>query len=204
MRVLVASLGFSYHHVMASANRCRPNRIILVTVNPDNERTRNAIAEVELYARVVNAGVEVRVLDPEDFWHCVANAVELFAGGHEYYLDVGGGVRALGLCLYTAAVLAVAHLNANLVAVYTMAEHADKVVEADLRPALYARMLLDARARARRGLLRGLASAAISAGEASKRVMREFEQYGLVRDGRPTSAARALARMVELRGALPP
>ena len=40
MRVLVASLGFSYHHVMAAANRCRPGKIALATVNPENERTK--------------------------------------------------------------------------------------------------------------------------------------------------------------------
>jgi hypothetical protein len=201
MRVLVVSLGFSYHHVMASANRCRPDRIVLVTVSPDNERTKNAVAEVEMYARVVNAEVEMRVINPEDFWRCVASAIELFAGGHEYYLDVGGGVRALGLCLYTAAVLAVAHLNANLVAVYTITEHTNKIVEADLRPALYARMLLDARARARRELLRDLASGSVRAEEASKRILKEFEQYGLVSGGRPTSAAYALAKLIESRPA---
>jgi hypothetical protein len=26
MRVLAASLGFAYHHVMAAANRCRPGK----------------------------------------------------------------------------------------------------------------------------------------------------------------------------------
>jgi len=61
-----------------------------------------------------------------------------FAEKHHYYLDVGGGVRALGLCLYTAAMLAVAHFGADLIAVYTMAEHTEKIVEADLRPLLYA------------------------------------------------------------------
>jgi len=38
MRVLVASLGFSYHHVMAAANR--PGKMALATVNPENERTK--------------------------------------------------------------------------------------------------------------------------------------------------------------------
>jgi hypothetical protein len=35
MRVLVASLGFAYHHVMAAANR--PGKIALATVDPENE-----------------------------------------------------------------------------------------------------------------------------------------------------------------------
>ena len=38
MRVLVASLGFAYHHVMAAANR--PGKIALATVDPENERTK--------------------------------------------------------------------------------------------------------------------------------------------------------------------
>ena len=94
MRVLVASLGFSYRRATASANRCRPDRIVLITVGREDERVENAVREVELYGRMVNASVESRRLDPEDFWSCVGDAAELFAGDHEYYLDVGGGVRA--------------------------------------------------------------------------------------------------------------
>ena len=161
MRVLVASLGFSYHHVMAAANRCRPGKMALATVNPENERTKNAMAEIKRYAAVTNAAVEVKTLNPEDFWRCVGDALDLFAEKHHYYLDVGGGVRALGLCLYTAAMLAVAHLGADLIAVYTMAEHTEKIVEADLRPLLYAGKLMDARAKTRRDTLRNLQKGAV-------------------------------------------
>jgi hypothetical protein len=52
--------------------------------------------------------------------------------------------------------LAVAHLGADLIAVYTMAEHTEKIVEADLRPLLYANKLMDARAKTRRDTLRNL------------------------------------------------
>ena len=85
MRVLVASLGFSYHHVMAAANR--PGKMALATVNPENERTKNAIAEIQRYAAVASAVVEVKTLDPEDFWRCVGDALDLFAGKHHYYLE---------------------------------------------------------------------------------------------------------------------
>jgi hypothetical protein len=103
---------------------------------PRKRKNKNAIAEIKRYAAVANAAVEVKTLNPEDFWRCVGDALDLFAEKHHYYLDVGGGVRAL--CLYTAATLAVAHLGADLIAVYTMAEHTEKIVEADLRPLLYA------------------------------------------------------------------
>jgi len=72
MRVLVASLGFSYHHVMAAANR--PGKFALATVDPENERTKNAIAEIQRYAAVANAAIEVKTLNPEDFWRCVGDA----------------------------------------------------------------------------------------------------------------------------------
>ena len=157
--VLVASLGFSYHHATAAANRCRPGKMALATVNPENERTKYAIAEIQRYAAVANAAVEVKTLNPEDFWRCVGDALDLFAEKHHYYLDVGGGVRAL--CLYTAATLAVAHLGADLIAVYTMAEHTEKIVEADLRPLLYAGKLMDARAKTRRDTLRNLQKGAV-------------------------------------------
>ena len=164
MRVLVASLGFAYHHVMAAANR--PGKMALATVNPENERTKNAIAEIQRYT-----AVEVKTLDPEDFWRCVGDALDLFAEKHHYYLDVGGGVRALALCLYTAATLAVAHLGADLIAVYTMAEHTEKV-EADLRPLLYAGKLMDARAKTRRGTLRNLQKGAVEPTPTVKRISR--------------------------------
>jgi len=143
MRVLVTSLGSSYHHATAATNT--PGKMALATVNPENERTKNAIAEIQRYAAVANAAVEVKTLNPEDFWRCVGDALDLFAEKHHYYLDVGGGVRALGL--YTAAMLAVAHLGDDLIAVYTTAEHTEKIVEADLRPLLYAGKLMDARAK---------------------------------------------------------
>jgi hypothetical protein len=175
MWVLVASLGFSYHHVMAATNRCRPGKLVLATVNPENERTKNAIAEIRRYAAVANAAVEVKTLNPEDFWRCVGDALDLFAEKHHYYLDVGGGVRALGLCLCTAAMLAVAHLGADLIAVYTMAEHTEKIVEADLRPLLYANKLMDARAKTRRDTLRNLQKGAVEPTPTAKRILVEFE-----------------------------
>jgi len=199
MRVLVASLGFSYRHVMASANRCRPDRIVLITVGREDERVENAVREVELYGRMVNASVESRRLDPEDFWSCVGDAAELFAGDHEYYLDVGGGVRALVVCLLAAAVLAVAHLGANLVAVYTVAEHSERIVEADLRPLLYAERLMDSRAKTRRNLLRVLAAGSAQIDGADKRILEEFERHGLAKNGELTPAARALLKLLRLR-----
>ncbi len=70
----------------------------------------------------------------------------------------GEGHAGPGGLLLAAAVLAVAHLGANLVAVYTMAEHSERIVEADLRPLLYAERLMDSRAKTRRNLLRVLAA----------------------------------------------
>jgi hypothetical protein len=201
MRVLVASLGFSYHHVMAAANRCRPGKIALATVNPENERTKNAIAEIQRYAAVTNTAIEVKTLNPEDFWRCVGDALDLFAEKHHYYLDVGGGVRALGLCLYTAAMLAVAHLGADLIAVYTMAEHTEKIVEADLRPLLYANKLMDARAKTRRDTLRNLQKGAVEPTPTAKRILEEFEKHGIATDGKPTSAAYALLKLLQYRQA---
>ncbi|MGC8584310.1 MAG: hypothetical protein ACP5MH_11395 [Thermoproteus sp.] len=81
MRVLVASLGFSYHHVMAVANRCRPEKIVLATVNPEADRVRNAVEA--LYGRALGIAVEVERLDPGDFWQCVGEAARLFAGDDE-------------------------------------------------------------------------------------------------------------------------
>ncbi|MFP3200487.1 MAG: hypothetical protein RXR06_11500, partial [Thermoproteus sp.] len=66
----------------------------VITVGREDERVENAVREVELYGRMVNASVESRRLDPEDFRSCVGDAAELFAGDHEHHLDVGGGVRA--------------------------------------------------------------------------------------------------------------
>jgi hypothetical protein len=173
----------------------------LATVDPENERTKNAIAEIQRYAAVANAAVEVKTLDPEDFWRCVGDALDLFAEKHHYYLDVGGGVRALGLCLYTAAMLAVAHLGADLIAVYTMAEHTEKIVEADLRPLLYANKLMDARAKTRRDTLRNLQKGAVEPTPTAKRILEEFEKHGVVADGKPTSAAYALLKLLQYRQA---
>ena len=197
MRVLIASLGFAYHHVMASANRCRPGKIVLATVSPENDRTKNAIEELRLYAKAIQAQLETKTLDPEDFWACVGDAVELFSERHEYYLDVGGGVRALALCLFTAATLAVAHLGADLRAVYTMAEHSEKVVEIDLRPLLYAGRLLDPRARARRNVLKALEKGQFPEG-VTKKVLKEFEEHGLVKNGEYTPAVYAFLKILRL------
>ncbi|MGC8584309.1 MAG: hypothetical protein ACP5MH_11390 [Thermoproteus sp.] len=68
-------------------------------------------------------------------------------------------MRALSLCLFTAALLAVYILDAKLRAVYTMAEHSERVVEVDLRPVLYVRSLRDSRSSAKRSFLAELASA---------------------------------------------
>jgi hypothetical protein len=203
MRILVTTLGFAYHHILASANRCRPNKIVLVTVDSNNERTKNAIHEVELYAKVINAGVEVVERTPEDFWRCVGDSLELFADRHEYYLGVGGGVRALVLCLYTAATLAVAHLGARLMAIYTIAEHSEAVVEVDLRPLLYAGRLVETKAKARREALFKLAQAG-ALEDVDKRIYREFEQYGITRDKAPTAATYMLQKLLQLRYKAPP
>ena len=199
MRAPAASLGPSHRRATASANRCRPDRIVLITVGREDERVENAVREVEPYGRMVNASVESRGLDPEDFWSCVGDAAELFAGDHEYYLDVGGGVRALVVCLLAAAVLAVAHLGANLVAVYTVAEHSERIVEADLRPLLYAERLMDSRAKTRRNLLRVLAAGSAQIDGADKRILEEFERHGLAKNGELTPAARALLKLLRLR-----
>mgnify|MGYP003872019073 CR=1 FL=1 len=198
MRVLIASLGFAYHHVMASANRCRPGKIVLATVSPENDRTKNAIEELRLYAKAIQAQLETKTLNPEDFWACVGDAVELFSERHEYYLDVGGGVRALALCLFTAATLAVAHLGADLRAVYTMAEHSEKVVEIDLRPLLYAGRLLDPRAKSRRVMLKTLEQNQPPE-DSARKILREFEKHGLVKNGKPTPATYALLKILHLR-----
>jgi hypothetical protein len=143
----------------------------------------------------------VKTLNPEDFWRCVGDALDLFAEKHHYYLDVGGGVRALGLCLYTAAMLAVAHLGADLIAVYTMAEHTEKIVEADLRPLLYAGKLMDARAKTRRDTLKNLQKGAVEPTPTVKRILEEFEKHGIATDGKPTSAAYALLKLLQNRQA---
>jgi len=167
---------------------------------PRKRKNKNAIAEIQRYAAVTNTAIEVKTLNPEDFWRCVGDALDLFAEKHHYYLDVGGGVRALALCLYTAAMLAVAHLGADLIAVYTMAEHTEKV-EADLRPLLYAGKLMDARAKTRRDTLRNLQKGAVELTPTAKRILEEFEKHGVAADGKPTSAAYALLKLLQYRPA---
>lgn len=196
---MVASLGFSYHHVMAAANRCRPDRIILVTVNPEVDRVKNAVDEILIYGKRLGVEVSVTKLMPEEFWHCVENAAGVFAEDGEYFLDIGGGVRALSLCLLTAAVLAATFWDARISVVYTMAEHAERVVEIDLRPVLYAKKLADPRAKTRRELLQILASSGwAEAGRYEREVAREFAEFGLADEGGLTAAGRALARIIEL------
>ncbi|WP_237179463.1 hypothetical protein [Pyrobaculum ferrireducens] len=112
---------------------------------------------------------------------------------------MGGGVRALSLCLFTAALLAVYILDAKLRAVYTMAEHSERVVEVDLRPVLYVRSLRDSRSSAKRSFLAELASA----GEAEleryeKRLLREFAEYGMSDGTSLTSAGAAFSKILSL------
>ncbi|ABL88707.1 hypothetical protein Pisl_1552 [Pyrobaculum islandicum DSM 4184] len=107
--------------------------------------------EVRLYAR--RAALEEAPLNPEDFWKCVGDAAELFSERDgEYCLDIGGEVRALSLCLYTAALLAVRLWNTKIEAVYTTAEHAERIVQIDL-PILYVNLLTRSNANARRRIL---------------------------------------------------
>lgn len=101
----VSSLGFAYHHVLAAANRCSPDKIVLATVNPEAERVKNAVEEVALYGRRLGVEVSVVRLNPEDFWKCAGEAASLFSENASYYLDIGGGVRARSLCLFAAALL---------------------------------------------------------------------------------------------------
>ena len=93
-----------------------------------------------------------------------------------------------------------AHLGADLIAVYTMAKHTEKV-EADLRPLLYANKLMDARAKTRRDTLRNLQKGAVEPTPTAKRILEEFEKHGIAADGKPTSAAYALLKLLQYRQA---
>lgn len=197
MAVLIASLGFAWHHVVMAASRCGPRKIVLVTVSPDLDRVRNAIEEVKLYGKSIKTPVETVVIDAEDFWECVERALPLFDPGVDYCLDLGGGVRALSLCLLTAAVLAVQLAGLRIKAVYTMAEHRDTVVEADLRPLLYSAKL--AKGARKKKLLRSFVeSGAQELDRYGKNVAREFESYGLLSGGSSTPAAKALYAALKL------
>lgn len=199
MRVLISTLGFAYHHVMAAANRCSPDKIVLATVDPETDRVRNAVEEVMIYGRRLGVEVSVVKLSPEDFWRCVEEAAALFSENAVYFLDVGGGVRALSLCLVVAALLAITFLDARIEMVYTMAEHSDKVVEVDLRPVLYAKRLADSRASSKRGLIQKLAAGAEEErGRYDRQLHNEFARYGLADEAGLTEAGRALARIIEL------
>ncbi|AAL62544.1 hypothetical protein [Pyrobaculum aerophilum] len=198
MRILISSLGFAYHHVMAAANRCSPDKILLATVNPEADRVKNAVEEVRIYGRRLGVEVSVVKLNPEEFWSCVQEATGFFTQNATYFLDVGGGVRALSLCLLTAALLAITFLDARIERVYTMAEHSERIVEADIRPVLYAKRLADSRAFSKRELLTKLASGGADWGRYGRLLLREFAQYGLADDNGLTEAGRALAKIIEL------
>ena len=199
MRILISSLGFAYHHVIAAANRCSPDKILLATVNPETERVKNAVEEVRIYGKRLGIEVSIVKLNPENFWSCVEEAAGLFTQDAAYFLDVGGGVRALSLCLLTAALLAITFLDVRIERVYTMAEHSEKIVEADIRPVLYAKRLADSRAFSKRDLLTNLATNRVADwGRYERNLLREFAQYGLADDDGLTEAGRALAKIIEL------
>jgi len=201
MRVLVASLGFAWHHVLAVANRCEPDAILLATVDINNERVRNAIGEIELHAKSMRRGARVEAipLNVEDLWRCARDALDLFGRGDEYCLGLGGGIRALSLCLFVAGFLAVQLADVKLIRVYTMAENLERVVEMDLGPVLFVRSIADSRASTKRDILRKLGEGEeIAPGRYGRNVLKQFEEHGLLREGRATDALFALSKALEL------
>ncbi|ACB39522.1 hypothetical protein Tneu_0580 [Pyrobaculum neutrophilum V24Sta] len=155
--------------------------------------------EVRLYAR--RAALEEASLNPEDFWKCVGDAAELFSErGSEYCLDIGGGVRALSLCLYTAALLAVRLWNTKIEAVYTMAEHAERIVQIDLMPILYVNELTRSNANARRRILEELAEGPLEdLGRYDKKILKEFTKHGLLNNDKLTEAGKTLLKYIQRR-----
>ena len=190
MAVLIATLGFDWSHVVAAANRSEHvDKIILLTADKPHPKAEQAIKEVELYGKRLGVPVEVARVNVDDVWTCVEGVREVFMRHEEMYLDVGGGVRALSLCALIAALLAVQLGARRIVRAYTQAEHLETIVEVDLRPLLYAQRFADPRSSRKRQIMLGEAPE----GRYDRQLLREYEEYGLHADGKPTAAGRAIA-----------
>lgn len=143
---IVAALGFDWSHVVAVANRYKDvDEIVLVTADSPSERTDDAIEEIKRYAEKTETATLVAKVSTEDVWKCVKDVLEYLIGP-PVVIDVGGGVRSLGLCLILAAALAIEINGAKVIGVYTHAEDKKKIVKVDLRPLWLAQRLKGGRA----------------------------------------------------------
>ncbi len=189
----ISILGFDWSHVVAVGNRHPVDEVVLVTAERDDPRVLNAIEEVSRYVARIGASLRVVKAPTVDVWKCVeVLAPEFF--GRPVVLDLGGGVRSLGLCAFIAASLAIELGGAEVEAVYTQAEDVGRVIPVDLRPLRFAATLRGLRPRTRREALRGR----LPEGQYGRKLARELERFGLVKDGELAQPAAALARMLEL------
>lgn len=128
-----------------------------------------------------------------DVWTCVEQAAPLFSKG-PVVLDIAGGVRALSL--FITAMLAESLANVKIEAVYTQAEDIEKEVAVDVKPLKFAATLATVKAKTRRSVLY---QEAIPQDQYGRKLAKLMEKYGLLKEGQPTPAFKALKAILQLR-----
>jgi len=214
-KLLISSLGFDERHIIYAALDVKPNHILVVM--PENTRQQSLDAYSRLrelldYLRLDGViSSEKLMVDSTSPWRC-AEAIlgrvrEL--DPEKVFMDVGGGVRSLVVCLTLTAMLMAMDqcLVDRLAELYTWAEDVNKPVKVELRPIHGYRSLTDPRAQRRRELLSQAVSGAISVrGDKSARdVAKQLAADGIVRLDESsdelvaTEAGRALNELLKYR-----
>jgi len=115
--ILLATLGFDERHVIRSLlamGMGGVSKIVLLVPSWDiDERTRKAVQEIKNIAGLAGIKEENILLhrvDIEDFWTAVSQIMDIFKkeilrGNSKFKISLGGGLRALVIEAYTAALL---------------------------------------------------------------------------------------------------
>ncbi len=215
---MISSLGFDERHVIYTFIETSPDVLLVVTPSRTSEQGEEAYRRLTSFIDFLRTakGLGVRVervgVDASSPWRCVEEIADKLAeiGPGEIYVDVGGGVRSIVVCLtLLATALAVDNqLVTRLKALYTWAENVNRPVKASLAPLHFYKSLHDARASTKRRILSQLSQSGeldIRGDKYAREVARQLsehevaeydEERDVVRAGEP---ARALEKLLRLR-----
>ncbi|MEM1519649.1 MAG: hypothetical protein QXF78_05425 [Pyrobaculum sp.] len=192
----ISTLGFDWRHVLAVAKDHNVKELYLVTANTPHEKTEEAKRQILKIAPHIGVEtIEEVVATTHDVWQCVSEIAELFHTDKPIVVDIGGGVRSLNLCLTLAAILAQEILDTEIHAIYTQAEDQGKIIQVDPAPLQFAKTLKGKKPKTRIKTLQTLTFE----GKYGKRLHQQFKQYGLIKDNKPTTAAQAILKYIQLR-----